>query len=217
MSEHRALLAGLVAAARRTPRGKAEAVLREYYLLVAEATGAPKPEGIPSRGMPWRYACEAVALAEALGVDPVVWVRAQFSEFGRGPSGERYPYLTMLASETAVHRWYRHAAGLVRRYADNAEAAGQAVGARGEIRSVVQAALATGTKMWARMRAADPGLTPLAVAASAPGLLPAAFLLSFREVEDAVRSGAIDALGEDLARLEADPEAWAVILETRRK
>jgi hypothetical protein len=133
----------------------------------------------------WGHFIAVVNAAASCKADPFVFLAAQFCY-------SKAPYPPQLSTDYAVKVYNLWVEEQKRKYAYSTNEAITAASVTACSDKSLERALSVGSQIWNMMKKAHgDSIRPLDMATSAAGILPPQFLLSFKEVEDAVRSGAV--------------------------
>lgn len=164
----------------------------EYDRLCCEITRQkrkPRPVLSILKATPiWEHMRAMIKLSVGLRADPFTFLAVQFKYCNKPP------FSTQLANEYAVKTYNLWLEEQQRKYASSSAEAITAASVTACSDKSVEKALTVGDQIWKALKEAHgDALRPLDVATSASNMLPPQFLLSFKEVEEAVRSGVIQA------------------------
>jgi len=155
----------------------------------------------------WQYMVDVVTVAREVGASPGMYVRAQFDSWRTGR-----PYAPMLSSPASIERYHRWLVDHGQRYAGDPAEAARANAMRAPATALWKT-LELGEQMWEAIGKPN----PVEVAATCPGILPAAFLLSFRAVEEGTRAGAFPELEATWSGIENDNAMHRELYRWRRE
>ena len=208
------LARNLAAAVAASPDGVVYNAILTFDRLTSEATGEPPPKRLPPMQLRnagiWLHVSRAVALAQNLQVDPLLFLHAQFETFAPGAR----PRPPMLYSAAAVRRHHDWTMRRARQYKGDLGMVTETETTKANPAALIQKAIELGQTMWEQMGRPNLGL----VAATMANILPAPFLLTCAAVEAGVRSGVLKAqpLTAAVAELDLVPAMWAVIRKDQR-